>query len=62
MSDTNSAPSVLKARSLSDAMSDEVDAEIEALIAVVKILAPFSDEERQRMLRYLRMRLLGEKP
>ena len=43
-------------------MSDEVDAEIEALLAVVKILAPFSDEERQRILRYLRMRLLGEKP
>ena len=43
-------------------MSGEVDAEIEALIAVVKILALFSDEERQRMLRYLRMRLLGEKP
>ena len=34
-----------------DAMSDEVDAEIEALIAVVKILAPVTAEERQRILR-----------
>ncbi len=42
--------------------TEDVDAEIEALIIIVQHLQPFNDEERQRMLKYLRMRFLGEKP
>ncbi len=42
--------------------STDVDAEIEALINIAREMEPFSDAERQRMLKYLRMRFLGEKP
>ena len=38
------------------------DPEIDALIAIIKLLEPFSDEERARMLRYISVRMLAYSP